>query len=124
MFVLNLYSYSIPEARRGIDFSLYDGNEDISDIYDQIYTSDHGISNHKEEVQIDCDTKNLPNNTIEKIGQNVPICCELKGYISQKFRKVCRCTITLACLIIVQQILLIFQKIFTYTILFKTLHII
>ena len=115
MFVLNLYSYSIPEARRGIDFSLYDENEDISD---------HGISNHKEEVQIDCDTKNLPNNTIEKIGQNVPICCELKGYISQKFRKVCRCTITLACLIIVQQILLIFQKIFTYTILFKTLHII
>jgi len=62
------------EARRGIDYPDYDENEDISD--------------HKEEVRMACDTKTLPNNTIEEtLGQNVPTCCGQKGYISQKFRE-------------------------------------
>ena len=87
----------------GIDYS--DENADNSD------------SNHEEEIRIECDMKNLPNNTIEQIlGQNMPKCCEQKGYISQKFHKVCcRYTFTLTFLIIVQQILLFFQKIFTYS---------
>ena len=47
----------------------------------------------------DCETKNVPNNTIEQIlGQNIPKCCGQEGYIFQKFRKVCRYSLTLACL--------------------------
>ena len=81
--MLNFYSYSILEAGRGIDY-----------YYDDYYDENEDISDHKEEVRIDCDTKNLPNNTIEEIfGKNVSTCCAQKGYIFQKFRKVYQYTL-------------------------------